>query len=118
PPLLSTLSLHDALPIFSSHLGGHSLSSSSRHGQDRLVVRMGQTSTPQTNKFFCGVVLFGRWACAPCYRRFRAFLAALSASVVTWDQEEHMSAQIEIVATGRCTPAHYLSSIIDVVWFY
>ena len=46
------------------------------------------------------------------------FLAALSVTTTTWDQNKYVPAQIEIIATRTCSPAHYLSSIVDIIRFY
>ena len=81
------------------------------------MVRMGQTSTPQSDKLLCGMVMLGRCCCARPSRSVSIFLTAPSASAIAWDQREYVSAQIEIVATGRRSPPHDLSSFIDIVRF-
>ena len=44
-------------------------------------------------------------------------LAALSASVVTGNQQETVAAHVDIIATDRKSLAHDLSSVIDIERF-
>src|SRR5207249_2034366 len=94
------------------------------------VIPTGQSSTKRSHHLAGRGTIFGRrsWGLRGAGDRrginrscsgdeLSEAFAAVSASLVTRDQQEQVPARVMIVATGRQSPAHDFSSIIDIESF-
>ena len=89
------------------------------------VIPLAEPGTPLSDELLCRMMTLGLCCCPRADRcgvssrgEISAVLAVLSASVITGDQQENVAARVAIITTGRQSPTHDLSSIVDVERFY